>query len=63
MRYDFASPHSSVLWFPLILYLALTVRIRPMDSFGYHALCCSGSSMNRRLEFVADALSAHNARL
>ena len=38
---------------------------RPMDSFGYHALCCTGSSMNRRHDLVADALSAiaYDARL
>ena len=38
---------------------------RPMDAFGYHALCCTGRSMNHRHDLVADALSAiaHDARL
>ena len=31
---------------------------RPMDSFGYHALCCPGRAMLRRHDLVADALCA-----
>ena len=31
---------------------------RPMDSFGYHALCCPGRTMNHRHDLVANALSA-----
>ena len=30
----------------------------PMDSFGYHALCCRGGLMSERHDLVADALGA-----